>query len=1219
MRGFPLSKFELISGSGGGGKSGGGSGRVAQEAPDSLRSKQYAKVVDLISEGEIFGLVNGLKSVYLDDTPVQNANGSFNFDGVSFDIRNGTQSQTHIAGFNSIESETPISVEITKDDSVVRTITSGDVDALRLTVSVPRLSKQDTTNGDVNGTSVQIAVDVQSDGGGFVPQIIGVITKELTLANGVASSLGADIKAAQVEVVWTGDVKTTPSYSWYSQPAGAEQYVEWRLDYRLVGASSWTALRAGNFRGTGKYVKRYTGLTSTQVFERPTETETALFNPAQPDRYEFRVVKISGDGILSVRGNGQFLTAIDTITGKTSSRYQRAYRIPLQGNPPYDIRVRRLTADSTSQALQNQTFFDSYTEIVDEKLTYPNSALIALSVDSERFDRIPVRGYDIKGLLVQVPTNYNPNTRVYTGVWNGSFKIAWTDNPAWCFYDMLTNERYGCGEFITPGIVDKWSLYEIAQYCDELVPNGLGGQEPRFTLNVYLQTREEAYKLIRELASAFRGIVYMSYGALIPVQDSPKQPVAQFTPANVIDGQFNYAGSSRKTRSTVVLVTWNDPEDRYRQTVEYVEDRDAIARFGIIQKEVNAIGCTSRGQANRYGRAILYSEKMETETITFTTGLDGLPLAPGDIIQTTDPVRSGVRMGGRVVSSTLSAVTLDAPVTLEADIQHTLFCTLPDGTVESRAVINLPGSHDEITVSPDFSDAPLSQSIWVLSATNILPETWRVITIEESDQVNASITALEYRDDKYLAIENNLILENRETSTIGAGVQDPVTNIVIEEELYSINAATVAASISVSWQGNAKYYDVEYRASEGNYQRLTTSATSIDIRPIPAGIYDVRITAINPLGIRSQPSFSQKEIYGLTAPPADVVDFAIQAINGNAHLSFSPSTDLDVVVGGHLRVRHSTIQSGATWSAANDIGQKISGGASNAVLPLLSGSYLAKWVDSSGNESKNARIITTNAPSILSLNVVQNIIESPDFLGDKQSVGNYPFGGQPALILDSVNTIDQMTDNIDLWPKFSEWGGITQVGIYYFAESIDLGEVVTSIIKTQVQASSYLTSYTIDSWPNLDSLESIDGEQPSSSRAELQIRTTDDDPLVSPEWSEWQNFNVGDWTARAFEFRLLLSVQIENSNIAVTGLSVEIDMPDKIRSGDDIVSGAGVFSVEYDAPFFVNPAVGISAQGMATGDYYQLTNKTRFGFDIIFKNTSGTTISRTFDYIARAY
>ncbi|MDT8372134.1 MAG: phage tail protein [Gammaproteobacteria bacterium] len=1215
-----MSKSNIIRGSGGGGKSGGGSVRVAQEAPDSLRSQQFARVVDLVSEGEIGGLVNGLGSVYLDDTPIQNADGTFNFDGVSLVTRNGTQDQTHIAGFSSVESEKAVSVEIKQNTPITRTITDATADFARITLSVPRLTRQNTTNGDITGTSVTVAIDMQSNGAGFVAQTLSTDMIGLSVSGMIANTGGRAVIAASVIVKWVGgEVRRsiTTGLPLLDQPVALPQSIEWQLNYREVGSTAWIPLQSGSFSGTGRYitVNAITNLAGTLTYFPPTASTTVAFNPSTEAVYEFQLVKISGDGTLTPSGNAFVKRVTDIISGKTSSRYQRAYKIPLIGEPPYDIRVRRITADSTSQSLQNQTFWDSYTEILDQKFRYPNSALMALSIDSERFSRIPARGYEIKGIIVEVPANYNPTTREYTGVWDGTFKNAWTDNPAWIFRDMIVNERYGAGQFISTDIVDKWALYEISQYCDEFVSSGLGGQEPRFTCNVYLQKPEDAFKVIQSLASVFRAIAYYADGSIIPVQDAPKDPVALFNPANVVEGQFNYSGSSAKTRATVCLVTWNDPTDRYRQSIEYVEDEEGIRNRGVITKEITAIGTTSRGQAHRFGKAVLFSEKMETETVTFSAGLDGLSIAPGDVIQTSDPVRAGERLGGRIVTATTTEVTLDSDVTLDSTSTYTLWAIMPNGSVESRTVTNSGVTTSILTVSAAYSDVPQNYSIWVLGSSSLLPETWRVIGVEEIDKFTAQVTALEYRSDKYDAIERGVILDRRPTTSLQARTQDPVTGIVIEEELYLVNQTTVGTSLLVSWTGNASYYDVEYKRENENYTRITSSATSIDVRPVTAGNYTFRITAINALGIRSQPEITKKTVFGLTVPPADVSNFAIQAIGGNAHFSFDASTDLDVIVGGHLRIRHSPLLTGAKWSSAVNIGQQLAGTNTNVVLPLISGTYLAKWVDSSGNQSVNATLISTNAPSVINLNFIETIKEQPTFSGVRDDVSLVDdFEGEPALILDSDDTVGSV-DLISNITLFARIGGQGMLGYYTFANSVDLGSVVTSIVTPTIRAKSYNSTDLVSLWDLISSRESIAGNEASRSQVRLQSRTSDDNTT----FTAWSDFNVGEVTARTHEFRIVFETDTQDQNVALLQTEVKVDMPDKIQSGDDLTATTAGLRVNYSNPFFVNPAVGVSAQGMATGDYYELTNKTKAGFDILFKNSSGVAIERTFDYIARAY
>lgn len=1195
---------ELIKGSGGGGK-GGGSARVAVEAPDSLRSKQFARVIDLVSEGEIQGLVNGMQSVFLNDTPVQNPNGSFNFQGVAFDSRRGTQAQTHIAGFPSVESEIAVSVEVTAAASVTRTITNSTANDARVTLSVPRLTSQNTSTGDLSGTSVRVAIDVQSDGGGFVAAKLSTAPFALSVVSGIASSLTREMVSASLDVAWSGTAATT------------YQTASYRVDYRVVGAGTWIALSTGSFSGTAtnKRVK----ITNTEPFlwnsfyyinAAPTDSRVVSFTAPADAAYEFQVTLLSGTGTLAISGSADAWLEYDTISGKTSSRYQRSYKIPLAGSAPWDIRVRRLTADSTSQALQNQTFFDSYTELVDQKFVYPNSALMALSINAERFNNIPTRGYEIEGMILQVPSNYDALTREYDGAWNGTFITAYSNNPAWCFYDMITNDRYGLGKFIDVSLVDKWALYEIAQYCDVLIDDGLGGKEPRFTFNTYLQSRAEAYKVLESMASAFNAMSFWANGAITAVQDSPRDPIALFNSANVIGGTFNYSGSSAKTRHTVALVTWNDPADRYRQAIEYVADEAGISRYGVIQTEIIAVGCTSRGQANRFGRALLFSERMETETVTFKAGLDSASIAPGEVIQTSDPIRAGKRMGGRLLSATTTDFTLDSDITIDGVSVYTLWLTMPDGTVESQTVSTGASTTSALTVASAFSATPENYSIWVLGASNLVPETWRVISIAESDDVNADITALEYRSDKYLAIEEDLLLEPRQVSSLSLVPEVP-TSFTADESLYLISKAIVGTRITASWEGSEQYYELQWRVKDGNWSTISTISGSVDIQPVVAGEYELKITAVNAIGVRSEEASLALIVYGLTKLPANVSGFDLSAITGNAHLTWDASVDLDVLVGGKMKIRHSSDLVSPTWSSSVDVGGIIAGSSTTATLPLIAGSYLAKWIDSSGNQSADETIISTTAPNILSMNFVSSATENPSFAGTKTDTGIDNSGN---LILDSKETIDEQTILMDTWPRLSALGGIAETGTYLFSNSVDLGSVQTSRITADLLSVGFDALDLIDERGLVSGWESVDGDLIDDVDVTIYTRTSDD----AITYSAWEKFMVGDYTSRAFEFKVVLSGNGDTHNIAVTDLSVTVDMPDKILSGEDLTS-SGVTNVDYSEPFMVIPALGITAQDMETGDFYEITNKTTDDFDIIFKNSTGAGIVRTFDYIARAY
>lgn len=1063
----------LIRGAGGGGgKGGGGSTRTPVESPDSLRSRQYARVMDAISEGEIVGLVDGLRSVFLDDTPVQNADGSNNFSGVTLVVRTGTQAQNYIPGFPSVEAEMAVGIEITNAAPVVRSINNANANAVRVTISIPRLTNQNLTNGDTTGSTVELAIDVQTNGGGYVP-------------------------------------------------------------YHTI-----------------------------------------------------------------------------TISGKTTSIYQRAYRIELSGTGPWDIRLRRITADSTVSNISDKTYWSSYTEIVDAKLAYPNTALIALGVDSEQFRSIPRRGYEIKGLRVRVPSNYNPDTRAYTGAWDGTFSIAWTDNPAWCFYDLLTNDRYGLGAFIDANQIDKWTLYTIARYCDELVPNGFGQTEPRFTCNLYLQTREEAYKVINSFASIFRGMAYWSGGTITAVQDSPSNPVALFTPANVIGGQFNYSGSSIKARHTVALVAWNDPSDRYKQKIEYVEDAAGIAVNGVIQTDIVAVGCTSRGQAHRLGLWLLYTERMETEMVSFKTGLDGLSVLPGEVIQTSDPVRAGVRMGGRVTSATLTSVTLDAGVTIESGKTYTLWAVLPDGTVESRGVTNGIGAASVLTVSPAFSSAPQAYAMWVLAASDLAPESWRVISIAEAEGTQAEITALAYRGDKYAAVEQNLVLEPLQISTLNLIPSAPA-DLVISESLYQVTPAVSGSRITVSWNGTAFRYELKYRRSGENWQTLGTNSTSLDIHPAEPGNYEFSLVAVNSIGVLSQALAATRIILGPAGfPLADVQNLMILYQDGHTVLNWNGISD--------PRNIDYEVRFGAAWNTAQVIGRT----PLTQFAALGNGPY---WVSAHYGAVGGLNVYSTNPAEIViaGASLTRNVIATYDeaALGWPGTISGAAAIQAGNIILGGAGNVLGIA-SILAEPSVLWYGGVSPAGQYDLptGHTVNIGRVapcnvmIGYTLRGQSIYDNVLTLSDVlgvTDWLG-DTLGVKVGAQPQIALAQ-----------ADGVYAAWQNFIPGTYNAQYYKARVLVTSSDPQVTAILSGLTFMVDVPDRIVDGNIQVASGGmsvVYSPAFNGGVNGNPAPmpQITILNAVAGDDVILSAQTVNGFTAQVVN-AGAGVTRNINYKSQGY
>jgi predicted phage tail protein len=921
-----------------------GSPRVPNEAPDSLRSRAFARVLDLLSEGEIEGLVNGLRSVYLDETPIQNPDGSYNFTGVTLETRNGTQGQTYIPGFSSVENEVSVGAEVVNAAPLVRSITDANVDAARVRISFPALYSINAENGDTSGTTVQYVIDLQSNGGGFVPQVLGAAYVPSTLSYPEAVTINATT-ALRGQVTWTKPTEQDGDGR-YEQTS-----FQVHIEYQLASGGAWSNLAiiqsgAAANGGTETYGFEITGLAE--------------------NNYRVRAVKTLGNGIFHISFLEELQPATTiTVSGKSTGKYEKTHRVELTGSAPWDIRVRRLTADSGSTLLQNRTVWESYTQIVDTKLRYPNSALAALVIDSSQFQAIPRRGYDCKLLRIRVPSNYDPVTREYTGTWDGTFQVAWSDNPAWCFYDLVTSSRYGLGEFVDTAQVDKWSLYAIGRYCDEMVHNGQGALEPRFTCNLYMQTRDDAYRVVNNLASVFRGMVYWSAGAITCVQDSPSDAAQLYTAANVIDGEFIYSGSSRRMRHTVALVTWNDPDDFYRQKVEYVEDQDGIALYGVVQTEVVAVGCTSRGQAHRVGRWILYTERLEGESVTFKLGLDGNLCRPGQVINIADPNRAGVRRGGRVMTgSTASSILLDSSVVLGAGA-YTLLVMEPDGTVQESTVTTGAGTHTTLAVSPAFPNAPQAHALWMLRDSVVEPQTFRVVSVVENERHQFEVTALAHNASKFDAVEDGLQLEALQTTTL-RGIPDAPEDLDVAETLYEYQAE-LRVLVSFSWSPvpEALTYELWWRRNGGNWTVVRDLGTpEYEVRDAQVGDYDMRVYAVNGSGVRSAVSEHSETVLGKVAPPADVQTFG--ATQNNNVVVFKWSQVLDVDLAGYeLRYilrSEADVLTDSGWDNAAPLTSVTKGTqVTTAAIPPGDWAFLIKAVDTSKSAENPAGVYSATA------------------------------------------------------------------------------------------------------------------------------------------------------------------------------------------------------------------------------------------------------------------
>lgn len=695
----------------GGGKNG-GSSHTHYEATDSLHSTAYARVLDLVSEGEILGLANGVQSVFLNQTPVQNADGTSNFKGVTIDFRPGTQDQDYIPGFPEVENEISVNTELKSGAPWVHAINNTALSAIRITLGVPALSKADTSNGDILGYQVAYQVELATDGGAYA----------VVLSN--------------------------------------------------------------------------------------------AFN------------------------------------GKTTSLYERTARIDLpHATSGWQVRVTRLTANANTVGISDTTTIVSYTEVIDAKLRYPMSALVGVQVDATQFQAVPTRAYDLFGRIIQVPTNYDPVARTYSGAWDGTFKPAWSSNPAWVFRDLILNDRYGLGDRLTASQVDKWALYKIAQYCDQLVPDGKGGQEPRFTCNLYLQTQKQAYAVLQDIASIFRGISYWNAGTITASADMPSDPVYIYTAANVIGGKFARTGSKASTRYTVALVTWNDPADFYAQKTEYVEDAEGIKRYGIKQVQLTGFGCTSQGQAHRAGLWALATSRLETEGISFDVGMDGAIALPGQVVRVADPSRMGRRMGGRIRAVSGRALTLDkAPVVNAGD---KLTVILPAGATETHTVASVAG--DTVTVDADWSTPPRAQAVWSIDSSELSAPLFRILSVAPKDSSTFTITAVQHEPGKYDYVERGIAITPHSQTSLDVTTQAPPASVTLVGYTVSLNdVQRLALQVSCAPVPGAVAYEGAYRRGNDNWIAIPRQpSATLNVLDVLAGTYVAKMAAVNSIGITS--------------------------------------------------------------------------------------------------------------------------------------------------------------------------------------------------------------------------------------------------------------------------------------------------------------------------------------------------------------------------------
>ena len=1096
-------------------------------APDTLHSRSFATIQDLISEGEIEGFASAskegltkgttayenasLKDVFLDDTPILQStanssnpsDGDFNFQDVTFKSKFGTSNQTAMSGIPAeSRSPTTVAVTVTTSAPVTRQVTNTDVDAIIVTLTWPQIQFA-KDNGDVVGDEVAYKIQVQYNGGGF------------------------------------SDV-------------------------------------------------------------------------------------------------------IDTsVSGRTADAYARDHRINITGAFPVDVRVVRVTADSTDAAKVNAFQFTSLQEVIDNSSSYPNSAYVALRLDSKQFNRIPTRKFRIRGIKVRIPgagasNSGTPTVDNATGrivypagyIFNGVMGAAvYTNCPAMCLLDLLTNTRYGLGDHITDSSLDLFSFVAASKYSNELVDDGTGAgtTEARFSCNVNIQSPKEAFAVINELSGVMRCMPIWSAGSVTISQDKETSASYLFNLANVQEGGFSYAGSSLKQRHSVVSVSYFNMDSK-EVDFEVIEDSSAISKLGTVIKQVKAFACTSRNQAARLGRAILFAEQNESETVTFSTSIDaGIVVRPGSVIEVNDPVRAGARRGGRVVAATTTSITIDAESSTTLTTTDTsgninsgpglsnsptISVIMPDGTVESKTIT--ANSSGVLTLDSALSAVPNTNAPYLISSSTLQTQLFRVIQVEEQDGLNYIITGLTYVEGKYNFIENGTALPTRTISLLNQPASPP-SNLTISEKTVVIN--NIARSkLIVDWQPvtGVTQYLVNYKFENGNYVSQVVFSSDFELLDTPIGEYTFQVFSYNAaLILSANPTTKTFTAVGKTAVPENVSNLTIEPVNEQfVRLRFTQATAVDVLHGGRVYIRHTRLTGGAaTFQSAQDVIEAVAGSATEAICPALAGTYLVKFQDDGGRFSTTAASV-----SLSTVEIVDEVIVKTD----REDTDGTPFNGAKSNVV-----FDNSLGGLKLTNPVSN-----STGTYDFVDTLDLGGIFSLSVTRHFQGVGFYTGDQFDNRTELiDTWTDFDGTIANDANAKLSVRTTSDNPSGSPTYSSFNDVANGTFKGRGFQFRATLETSDTAQNINLQQLGYVASLKSRTEQSAVIASGAGAKNVTFTNTFFVGtsalgnlnnflPAVAVNPQNMATGDYFEVTNVSGTGFTVHFKNSSNASIDRNFTFTA---
>lgn len=1108
-----------------GGKGGGGTATQTPRQPvihaNTLRSRATARILEVLSEGPVRGLHYGVldgpkvwRSVFLDDTPIEDEAGNFNFRiGPSYQ-RYGYPGQDPVPGYPLGEAEFAVGVQAVQFTPIVRHVSAPNITAIRYKVRTPALYETILGSGDVQEFSITYAFDYRIDGGPW----INAVTEQ--------------------------------------------------------------------------------------------------------------------------------------ILGKTMSPYERAVRVQL---PPattsIEIRIERISADQIESHIQADLFWSSYTEIEDGTISYDDTALVSVTVDAEEFPSIPKRAFLLEGLVVEIPTNYNPFDRTYTGAWDGNFYVQWTNNPAWVLYALLTNDRWGCGKFIDKTAVDKWSFYEAAVYNDRMVPNGSGGSEPCFTCNCVINTRQDAFTVLAAVASSMNAVLYWANGTVFVAQDRPPPAGTSlrfFGPADVVDGLFTYQGTDVRGRYTAAAITWNDPDQRYEATVELVQDGPLIAKKGFREVSQTAFGCTSRGQAIRMGRWLIHTSQFETEAVAFTTGLENADLRPGEVIWISDPARAGARLAGRLLDNDHpTQMTLDrVPPEIPAPgIGWYIVVTVgsagePDNPPRQYNLpingVNVP-EPGMISVGIPKAEPFPAGSMWLIHGGPVEPKPWRVVGVADRGNATFEVNAVEYSVSKETYTEFGWTFPPPPYSLIPTGPLVPPSDIAFREYIYLDGSGMPQFGVVLSWTASPDpriaHYQVELSGPAGDYRRYSpVVGVSVDVPAMRQGEWLVVIIAFDNLGRRALPLNLRFVPVGLSKKPDAPLALYATPQGGNlTTLTWVPTGEIDVVF---YWVKWSR-KFDAVWSTATTSIARVDRNTTQITTPTRAGVFMVKAIDALGQESDDWAEVELE-PQVTETSIFLDHAEQPDWSGDRGTNFHLNVGRlelPPPLAPEAVP--------VGLFPGdrgLATNSTPTRADVYAFEESLDLGAYTTVTMTAYVEGHGEFRgrpmvqwvpiasqqplasgrAQAMASWVPLAMAKPLSSEGSSNWDAHIECRVSQD----GVDWGDWFPLKSSVITMQAAEWRMVGAVYDLATTFVAIEAGVLVEVPLRNVQGSDVpLDGTGHLTVTYAAPFLVTPTVQLTArQSLAPGGTIVITESDRDHFKVEHRDATGAPhAGGSLDYFVQGY